>query len=723
MKTFQSIRHVVLLILTVLLSCASAHSASYVFQTGAGVPLSLFQNYPGGSEVVLDVKPEILTYAQSHGFSLAIFRDGNYLGAPTSVDTALGKVRYTTGTSGKYVVVMATGWQNADVVNHWDPALNSGHGGFSQGAADMTGHLGTLGIDLNQEVVTKAFGYTQMPPPSGDQYVYNQSKYSFGSTGAQIPDFEHYCAEKWSTYTVQRELALWFSEQMIKQTGFPVIFSNWPAATPLSDIPAWQMISARVIEANSGKGSLATYILPPHWTASPAIRYPIVCMGYYDLHQAVFMDGGLEMLKLVGRAYTEGGRSAVTMLWNGGGATGGTRTFQRSAYDNAALMFNIAATEYGADQNSIITLGGSRGGISALMMAGNPYSSSYKVKYAIAMVSPAGAADMLDVGYNTTYPALFFISSQEDVGYWEAWKQSWSHPVTTRNGKDSLAYNLFGTTNLTTIRGLSPYSDASINVLLSNGTKLYLLNTSHDPFTPAFPAVDFYRRATAAGVPVEQHVYYGMGHNSSGLFDRLEDALMAVFGWGTFVTPSQHHYVNTDASGFREISNFPAAFEGARECVRGIPFALNVLGRAGMEYRIDVVKINDAQWTGSGQVVRTGTPVTATTGTIPAGGFYANASVAVPTNWATGYYEYDFYYKLAGQLSWQQMPESNISVPYTTQPTLRKPVFQVKALENDLYFECTPLGYPGIYANLGFYMTQRMAPSFIGFGMIGEPVP
>ncbi|MEW5760787.1 MAG: hypothetical protein AB1779_08485, partial [Candidatus Thermoplasmatota archaeon] len=448
------------------------------------VPLSQFVvrgSENEGSLLLLSVKPEILKYLvkKNQRICVAYYSSQGapikYL-PPTSINVDQGIVYLHTSLIGVFTVVSSAFFNDFPIVTHWDQSLRNGRGGPRIGASDP---LGIMDIDLkNGHIKVQSYIYDRNPK---SPYTYATDKYAlFEDPTARVPSYERYIGENYAIYKITDLLAIWTSDQVRQKTGYPLMHRNYPWAfdrsAPLERqiqtcVPIFQVAHAHLIATTPDKGSLATFLLPPYWEPNPgdsAKKYPILFNGHYDIHKDGFVIHAYCFINIINDLISQGYGGTMGILWNGGGALG-TRTFQRSAYDNADLLFRIAERLLGADPHKIVMVGASRGGVTALGMAANPYHENYTVEYAIASVPAVKLGEHIDF-ISPTYPALLGVLDQ-DTGYKYAWRQGWRDPESNLTASQLIMFNLLGTIDPQTADNRSPFSDDQVNALLQKGTK------------------------------------------------------------------------------------------------------------------------------------------------------------------------------------------------------------------------------------------------------------
>lgn len=698
------------------------------FVPGNHVPLSAFFERPIGrpAEILqFSVRSDIISWVGASNLRVA-WKSGtniSYL-TPDSIDAAGGRVSLAQLNFGTFVVVaMNTDAKNMlndfPIVTHWSQSVNGGKGGPVVGAADRIGlaascnqNLGMIDYDPVKKILT---GDQQKDICFGDTRSNTITRFQTDLYGlfsgdpinpnATVPGYERYIGENYAILKPKDLAAVAISDMVLNATTYPVIHRNYPWAFDstqlftkrvMQGVPAWQVVHAYVIATAPDKGSLATFLIPPNWTLpAPGTGYPAVVNGRYDIHASFFLEaddvvrpvppppakptpvprsvGLMALISYLAQTYGPTYGKTIGILWNGGGAYGGTRSFHRSLYDNATLLFSTAQQKLGVDPMRILAYGQSRGGITALALAGNPYSSdsAYKVKYVIA-VSPAGK-----VGEWSTFagceslPAVCELLSA-DTGYRFAWKPGWTDPASGMTAQQLLLTNWFNTSVVSTIdTTLDPYAPAQISALQRRGTKVRMLMGTHDTNYPYSVSLDYANQLSAAlGSNFRYETYHRLGHNypfaadnSSYIMNGLGDTLVEMLGGPTTFASGRFHYKKaedpTDANffayqiyaPFTPATFVPIHLEGPKTMIYGDTVHLNVTGSPLLYYRVQAWKLDDTAFQ-NGQFNTVGGEITALEmqGQLPNGTSdqWATSHIVVPNTLATGAYWYQLQWSADG---------------------------------------------------------------------------
>ena len=167
--------------------------------------------------------------------------------------------------------------------------------------------------------------------------------------------------------------------------------------------------------------------------------------------------------------------------------------------------------DFGADIKNILTVGHSRGGGTALLVAGNPYHKNYKVKYALAYDPARTLGDVFTYNINPTYGLMLDFPSFL-TGYRKAWKQGWTDPVKGLSyGKLSM-FNTTGSMDRNAANSISALSERNLQNLKKRGIKVLLSSGTHDAGFSYNQIINALKRARELGIPMRCEHGYRHGH-------------------------------------------------------------------------------------------------------------------------------------------------------------------------------------------------------------------
>lgn len=309
-------------------------SKSLCFVPGKYVPLSRFILSGGSEPIALPVTRAVADYLKLHNAELllACLRSGEvtfHRAAWSTLREDTVEAENADGTQnseeGVFVLVSPLLTNTLPVVSHWDNSAAEGKGGFRYGGTDG---IGTLRMDeAGEKVVAEHVVLYNNDPDS--PYVYNTEDYQlFGSNegdkALKTPQFERYIGDRYSLYAVDDLVAISLSDRILKTFGYPVVFCNETAddGALLSNAPVFQLISGSLLVTKNGQHSLASYILPPNWSAKNVKGYPLLFNGYYDANENTFSTVGPSFLEIIGKTLASTGKGVVGVLWNGEGYIG-----------------------------------------------------------------------------------------------------------------------------------------------------------------------------------------------------------------------------------------------------------------------------------------------------------------------------------------------------------------------------------------------------------------
>ncbi len=703
-------------------------AASLVFEPNSSnisyVPLSAFQEKTANRTATLSflVRSNILAYNAANGGSLWVAWRSNDGGQiviflrTTSVDAVNGVVTLTTNLVGRFTVVSTRLTNNFPLVNHWQQSLNGGEGGVAYGAADTS--IGTITLDAANDTIVYSDNVRNHDPAKTYYYKtdcrqFNPCYRLFANDPtyptARTPDYERYPFENYSEYAVSNLAALWLSDQLLRNTGYPILFRNYPwalnqtqpaAKQVMRNVPVFQIVHNHLISTAPGKDSLADFLLPPNWVPNPKIRYPVLLSGAYDPAIHLFVDKfGAVMLAAIGQLMNEGRGPALGILWNSGsggaGGSTGARGVHRSAYDNAQLLMRTADNLLGADRFKVMTAGTSRGGMTALAHAANPYNTNpsspgfYTVRYAVSFVQSAKWGEM--VKYMLSYAGGAYGFLDEHTGYLRAWKLGWQEPGTGYSAFQRTLLNIFGAIDAAAVDKLSPWSDTHVAQMKNKGTKVVFYVSTHD--TSLAPALKYVDKLRAWGVPVRFELAYRAGHASdpNDLLTHVKTYLQKLLTNDSTFSAGTFHYKRINESSPLTLVEFSPSFQPAILEAPGCAFwgrsvTLAVIGGAGSDYNLGVYKIDDNAWNADNStIIKTSDRIPVLSGAFSSSGppiqsatFTANFNASVTPGW----YLYELQYRPAGQRRWRTIPDAAVPRPWPGNTA--HPVFYVGDTEPDL---------------------------------------
>lgn len=695
-----------LLLLINALSTVYAGSHSNIFIPYYFTPLSSFVKNTNNTQTTLsfNVHPDVLNYILTNQFPGAIAHQDEKGGlnfiAPSTVDQINGTVTLDTNLNGKFVFIAEPFSNDLDIVTHWQQSLNNNKGGFSLGARDALGL-----IDYNPATDQFNFGwdiYNDTDPVN--PYTYNTDKYALFSDDpikptAKVPAFERYVGENYAIQKITAYMALHMAVTVVETTGYPLLHKNHPfALDPASEtnahvqynIPAFQILHNTVIAYEPDKASLASFILPPYWQANPTTPYPVLFNGFYDINFNTAVANGLTYIQIINELMTEGKEPTVGILWNGGGSRGPI-TFQTSAYINADYLFEYASILFGIDKKRMVFHGVSRGGMTALNIAANPYTSNYSATHVVAYVPATRLGEHVDKWFGSNYPGVYSVSAWS-TGYKYAYQSSWLEPGSVRTHAQVLTDNFFGVSDPDIADYLSPVSDLFVDALKQKNVHVNLLVGTHDGFMPFPHHLAYKRKLDTKGVSSEMHVGVRFGHNFTlDTKSILKQALRESMA-GTRPPAGGIKFYQRQAetgAGYNipvEITDgsIPFFSELPKVAYPGQTSRLAVAGDKDATYLLAYYKIDDTDWA-SGKLTLTSAATVMAYGVfsdLPA--FQAQAiDYTFPTGITAGYYVYATLRLPPGATNWELIDPVKVTHPVIAGDINSPPVavFEVKAQE------------------------------------------
>lgn len=676
---------------------ASGAFAATPFVPQNFVPISAYVETKAAQEVRLAVRPEVLRYAKKNGILIASCATPGpeapctsniVLNRPHSVDFKNGAVISTILTPGTHVAVFKKIENQFPVVTHWNQALHSGRGGQQIGGKDRLGSVvynpDTQAVSVDSQIFN---------PDLKSDLNYDVKKFRlFGSDPikpeAEVPSYERYIGEDYSIFSLDERTALTISNQVVEATGFPVVHINGGTEDLVKKIvpglPAFQVVHAQVVAISPDKPSLVTYIVPPLWSPSSAQKYPVLFYGYYDIHET-FARYAYGAMKMTGSLMKDHLGSAITVLWNGGGSYGPI-ALQQSAYDNAALVFDEAKLKLNADIQSVVTVGCSRGGVTALAVAANPRHSNYRVKYALAY-SPSAykIGERTRVSRTWTFPGYLSVLGRFS-GYRFAWTAGWKDPD-DHTGSEVSLFNYTGSYDFEVAdREHSHGALSHLAAFQRKGTHVILHSGTHDSYNGVYQPVNFVSQAAAAHVPIQFHLAYRFGH--CGIKDVTtapELYLRKILTQDETFQSKFIQYRRVSDDNWSVAEEFsPATPPVVVEMPLELPMKSQFLGvlaaGVGTKYSLKIWKMNESLWQAEQKIERPGEPVATFNGVVPANEhdsrLHGLGSVLIRDNWQSqvtpGLYTYELTYQATGETS----TRSALWTPNTA-PVNRHPIIKV----------------------------------------------
>ncbi|MDH3644997.1 MAG: hypothetical protein OES38_23045, partial [Gammaproteobacteria bacterium] len=130
---------------------------------------------------------------------------------------------------------------------------------------------------------------------------------------------------------------------------------------------------------------LFSLIFPPNYDAERPQKYGLIMLnagaGTTGMEKLFITDGGPDAVEMVAASVERGGAGIVAIFGNAGGR--GSMGYQDEYADATNLLMTILDAHANVDINRVVTLGGSRGGASALFHASRP-NRNYTVEAAFA---------------------------------------------------------------------------------------------------------------------------------------------------------------------------------------------------------------------------------------------------------------------------------------------------------------------------------------------------
>ena len=436
----------------------------------------------------------------------------------TSYNIVAWTVTYTPAANVELVVVSDALVNSFPVVTHWNAALNPPVGGGAPRGGQQVGASDGIKIaDYDPVAGKKSSGgdtFLNTNPtyatPAGFRYFYASDKYALFSDGtegatapsgpyasdAKVPGFERYMAENYSYIAVSDLRAIQRSDSSRARNGLPIAHRNHPTAfdthAPATSqlqhgLPIFQLVHCFVVEyddpaIDGSESSLASFLVPPMWSKTPEVKYPVLFNSFYDINGSTFGAPGNIFVSVLGALYTLDRRKAVGIFHNGGGAFA-TQSLQPSGGANVKKLFAKATDLLGIDRDEVVIAGGSRGGSSGLYYASNPVNNGFTARYVISENPQTYPGDTLDRFATPSY-SLVHLGVVQATGVRKSWRAEWSDPTTGFSGAELAAFNMTGTEDFSDIDNfLACGSPGFVSQMAAEGTKVLLRLGTHDNTT------------------------------------------------------------------------------------------------------------------------------------------------------------------------------------------------------------------------------------------------
>lgn len=335
-----------------------------------------------------------------------------------------------------------------------------------------------------------------------------------------IPTVNNYIAMRYDLQAYKDDVVVGRFRNLCEQTGIP-----YRLLQPAIEVKTRQDIEevltgglpyGQVIHSLVFRNNLFSIILPPQWGSYPADKkYPLLLNGFYDLNGNVLWSEGPRFIKTISELYKQNQFGAIGILWNGGGAMA-TRTVNDKAYKdlNDFLKISIPALRIKRDQ--VVTLGGSRGGVTALNMASHSAMTEIKVRFVYA-ANPPNAFDQIFSVFGSTYPSLL-AASDWSTGWVGSFLPAFIYPE-GYPGYSGLSGNL---SHLKVITGSTDWkvikerfnliSPVKMRNLKQRKTEVFLELGTHDFICPYYDKSLLFQKFNRARIPTETRVVFLKGH-------------------------------------------------------------------------------------------------------------------------------------------------------------------------------------------------------------------
>jgi len=412
-------------------------------------------------------------------------------------------------------------------------------------------------------------GYTRYTLPSGSTAVYPiVTHYTpcggnceagdcfnmFGSSSDTCifkPSYEHYPAYNTDSDAPTGDQVLQFITAVEETTGHKVIVENYFGEKYLNakeNIDKVQIINNVLLRKQDGferdGTSLFTIVLPPNWQRNSVGKYPIVLSGNGygtgNNRQRIQLSaiGELPALKELPE-----GKGYIVVYSNAGGAhnMGASDNTLRDVSD----ILGYVSERFNGDKYQVINIGGSRGGMTAMLWAANPKGFDYQSigVFAVAPPTNLGTEALLPIA---NYPTLgnFYSGVMDDNNAWNyLFNLVWGiEPLqiikpyfNTDKAEIGDLRGVYG--NLV---GLKKLSDKGYPIIVDSGT--------FDNVVPFSLFLKVERKMQELGIIHSTNIVYNTGHDISGdrINSKAQEYLLHILDNGKFSIEEEREYFIRD---------------------------------------------------------------------------------------------------------------------------------------------------------------------------------
>ncbi|NUN05985.1 MAG: hypothetical protein HUU57_09500 [Bdellovibrio sp.] len=420
--------------------------------------------------------------------------------------------------------------------------------GFTYGAVDSAVVLRTESAAVIDSELAKS---------GGEPVRYYTSDYSAN------PNF--YFDEKFDRVSLSISQMKSVLQSLCTGSAKKVLFRQPPSvvanATDLQSLAFENQDSYQVISGLVFKNNMFTIILPPHWNRQA--KYSTLMTGHYSINE--FLSArGVSIFSGLSALYEADKKGSIAILWNVGG-TIVNRSSNARNFRELNDFLKLAVPTFSMDAAKVVTLGGSRGGATALNIASSPHIDQVRVAYVYANVPPADLNILSDLA-TPTFPGLLWLMD-ESTGYYGSWLNTFRMP-NGMTGKQFQRYSLTGSSDETNVaQEANLGAPSKVNKLVQNKTNVFLDLGTHDPVLPFLGQLKLLEIYQKSGVRVEALIRYLGGHGTDEkIFLRPMEALRKL---NTNANPLELTLVNNGMR-TRVLRNFDTSPGGLGSLAPGV---------------------------------------------------------------------------------------------------------------------------------------------------------
>jgi len=366
----------------------------------------------------------------------------------------------------------------------------------------------------------------------------------------------------------------------------------------------------QVINNVAIQGATYTIVLPPNWKR--ANKVPVVLSGNgagTSNNARLWKGSGTELISAVSIGSAAGHSGLIAAYSNAGGTE--SQGVDDHTYKSVGVFFDFIA-QNGGDPQRAITVGGSRGGGTALMWAINPLNLNYTVLAVFADIPPTAYGTISQQSV-LTYPNLGYIGEG-------ATHDPNAYQYGSPNGPGTHLDILFGSQDVATIDAHSPIGMAD----RLKGKTLVIGRGTHDAFFSLHEFLAFDHKLNDLAITHSTVITLGQGHVGNKFLADQAYAYIDAFTQGKSYQPpvGRFLYINLAPPDGSQVPlseflknglnadpkatptaglDLPFQAEIPAGAGVGLPVDLSFCGKVGSSFSYAAKDVSGSEWTsGSG---------------------------------------------------------------------------------------------------------------------------